>query len=215
METRTQMWARSATLRVLALMTTAAAWTAAAQAPLAETAAPATATDAGSATEPMSYDKARRTAEASLRLHPGSDSRYDYRPLWAGSADLDRDGRPEIVYLYTATQNGGGQQLNELVVMTALADADPRAQSPAPGKNVYDDETYALIRASGHADDAQIHVPGEVEDVALQDGRISVTFSSAKPSRLCGSGKGAMACPAEGRHVWTYVWSPGKLTRSE
>ena len=93
--------------------------------------------------EPMSYDKARRTAEASLRLHPGTDSQYDYRPLWAGNADLDGDGRPEIIYLYTATQTGSAMQLNELVVMTPLAEGDARGQATSPGNSAYDDETYA------------------------------------------------------------------------
>ncbi len=163
--------------------------------------------------EPMSYDKARRTAEASLRLHPGTDSQYDYRPLWAGNADLDGDGRPEIVYLYTATQTGSAMQLNELVVMTPLAEGDARGQATSPGKSAYDDETYALIRASGYADDASVHIPGEMETIAMDGDRIRVTFNSTRSSKLCVRGK--VACPPEGQHAWVYRWSPGKLTRAD
>lgn len=163
--------------------------------------------------EPMSYDKARRTAEASLRLHPGTDSQYDYRPLWAGNADLDGDGRPEIIYLYTATQTGSAMQLNELVVMTPLAEGDARGQATSPGKSAYDDETYALIRASGYADDASVHIPGEMETITMDGDRIRVTFNSTRSSKLCVRGK--VACPPEGQHVWVYRWSPGKLTRAD
>ena len=163
--------------------------------------------------EPMSYDKARRTAEASLRLHPGTDSQYDYRPLWAGNADLDGDGRPEIIYLYTATQTGSVMQLNELVVMTPLAEGDARGQATSPGKSAYDDETYALIRASGYADDASVHIPGEMETITMDGDRIRVTFNSTRSSKLCVRGK--VACPPEGQHAWVYRWSPGKLTRAD
>ncbi|MEN4953861.1 hypothetical protein [Stenotrophomonas indicatrix] len=163
--------------------------------------------------EPMSYDKARRTAEASLRLHPGTDSQYDYRPLWAGNADLDGDGRPEIIYLYTATQTGSAMQLNELVVMTPLAEGDARGQATSPGKSAYDDETYALIRASGYADDASVHIPGEMETITMDGDRIRVTFNRTRSSKLCVRGK--VACPPEGQHAWVYRWSPGKLTRAD
>ena len=164
--------------------------------------------------EPMSYDKARRAAEASLRLHPGTDSQYDYRPLWAGNADLDGDGRPEIIYLYTATQSGGtAQQLNELVVMTPLAEGDARGQTASPGKSAYDDETYGLIRASGYADDAAVHIPGEMETITMDGDRIRVTFNSTRNSKLCVRGK--VACPPEGQHAWVYRWTPGKLIRAE
>ncbi|WP_340569421.1 hypothetical protein [Stenotrophomonas sp. G106K1] len=163
--------------------------------------------------EPMSYDKARRAAEASLRLHPGTDSQYDYRPLWAGNADLDGDGRPEIIYLYTATQTGSAMQLNELVVMTPLAEGDARGQAASPGKSAYDDETYALIRASGYADDAAVHIPGEMETITMDGDRIRVTFNSTRNLKLCVRGK--VACPPEGQHAWVYRWTPGKLTRAE
>lgn len=179
---------------------------------LAQDATPADA-KAEAPNEPMSYDKARRTAEASLRLHPGTDSQYDYRPLWAGNADLDGDGRPEIIYLYTATQTGSAMQLNELVVMTPLAEGDARGQATSPGKSAYDDETYALIRASGYADDAVVHIPGEMETITMDGDRIRVTFNSTRSSKLCVRGK--VACPPEGQHAWVYRWSPGKLTRAD
>ncbi|WP_375070437.1 hypothetical protein AB9L18_09300 [Stenotrophomonas lactitubi] len=184
---------------------------------LAQDATPADAKDEAKSeakSEPMSYDKARRTAEASLRLHPGTDSQYDYRPLWAGNADLDGDGRPEIIYLYTATQSGGtAQQLNELVVMTPLAEGDARGQAASPGKSAYDDETYALIRASGYADDAAVHIPGDMETITMDGDRIRVTFNSTRNSKLCVRGK--VTCPPEGQHAWVYRWTPGKLTRAE
>ena len=184
---------------------------------LAQDATPADAKDEAKSeakNEPMSYDKARRTAEASLRLHPGTDSQYDYRPLWAGNADLDGDDRPEIIYLYTATQSGGtAQQLNELVVMTPLAEGDARGQAASPGKSAYDDETYALIRASGYADDAAVHIPGEMETITVDGDRIRVTFNSTRNSKLCVRGK--VTCPPEGQHAWVYRWTPGKLTRAE
>lgn len=162
----------------------------------------------------LSYDKARRTAEASLRLHPGTDARYDYRALWAGSADLDGDGRVEVVYLYTATEAAAGSaQLNELVVMTPLRDGDPRGQAAIPGKSVYDDETYALIRSSGYADDSTVHIPGDVESIRMDGDRIAVSFTSEKGSRLCERGRGKPLCPPDGRQEWVYRWTPGTLTR--
>jgi len=169
---------------------------------------------AGDAPAPMSYDKARRTAEAALRLHPGTDARYDYRVVWAGSADLDGDGRVEVLYLYTATEAAAGTaQLNELVVMTPLRDGDPRGQAAAPGSNVYDDETYALIRAAGYADDSSVHVPGEVESVRMEGDRIIVSFTGEKGSRLCERVRGKPSCPPEGRQERVYRWAPGTLTR--
>jgi len=168
----------------------------------------------GDATAPMSYDKARRTAEAALRLHPGTDARRDYRVLWAGSADLDSDGRVEVLYLYTATEAAAGSaQLNELVAMTPLRDGDPRGQAAAPGSNVYEDETYALIRAAGYADDSSVHVPGEVESIRMDGDRITVSFTSEKGSRLCERVRGKPSCPPEGRQEWVYRWAPGTLTR--
>lgn len=162
----------------------------------------------------MSYDRSRRTAEASLRLHPGTDARYEYRVVWAGSADLDGDGRVEVIYLYTATEaTAGTAQLNELVVMTPLRDGDPRGQAAAPGSSVYDHETYALIRAAGYADDSSVHVPGEVESIRMEGGRITVSFASEKGSRLCERVRGKPSCPPEGRHEWIYRWAPGTLTR--
>jgi len=169
---------------------------------------------AGDARAPMSYDKARRSAEAALRLHPGTDARYDYRVLWAGSADLDGDGRVEVLYLYTATEAAAGTaQLNELAVMTPLRDGDPRGQAAAPGSSVYDDETYALIRAGGYADDSSVHVPGEVESVRMEGDRIIVSFTGEKGSRLCERVRGKPSCPPEGRQEWVYRWAPGTLTR--
>lgn len=169
---------------------------------------------AGDAPAPMSYDKARRTAEAALRLHPGTDARRDYRVLWAGSADLDGDGRAEVVYLYTATEAAAGTaQLNELAVMTALREGDPRGQAAAPGSSVYDDETYALIRAAGYADDTSAHIPGEVESIHMEGDRITVSFTSETGSRLCERVRGKPSCPPEGRQEWVYRWAPGTLTR--
>ena len=181
-------------------------------APLLAADAPAAEGDAG--TTAMSYDKARRTAEAALRLHPGSDARYDYRVLWAGSADLDGDGHAEVVYLYTATEAAAtSAQLNELVVMTPLRDGDPRGQAAVPGTSVYDDETYALIRGAGYADDSSVHIPGEVESVRMDGDRITVSFTSEKGSRLCERARGKPACPPAGRQEWVYGWAPGALTR--
>jgi len=104
-------------------------------------------------------------------------------------------------------------QLNELVVMTPLAEGDARGQATSPGKSAYDDETYALIRASGYADDASVHIPGEMETITMDGDRIRVTFNSTRSSKLCVRGK--VACPPEGQHAWVYRWSPGKLTRAD
>ncbi len=56
---------------------------------------------------PPSLVQAFHAAEANLRLIPGGDIESGFRPVWTAVADLDGDGRAEVVCFYTSDYSGG------------------------------------------------------------------------------------------------------------
>lgn len=106
---------------------------------------------------PPSLVQALHAAEASLRLIPGGDIESDFRPAWTAVADLDGDGRSEVVYFYTSTYTGGSfAQSNVVAVMTELTANDPRGQANPKSLSRMEAEDFAAIRESGYGDDAGI-----------------------------------------------------------
>jgi len=164
---------------------------------------------------PPSLVQALKAAEATLQLIPGSDIELDYRPAWTGVADLDGDGRSEIIYFYTSTYTGGvAAQRNVVAVMTALMHDDPRGKENPKSLSPVDAEDYAAIRASGYADDAGLQIPGAVQSIRIDGSRIIVDFIVTAGATVCEIPRDFRhVCPPEGKYQWVLHWAPGKLTR--
>ena len=172
----------------------------------------------------LTIPEARYAAAASIRLIPGDDIESDHHAHILRIADLDDDGVREIVYLLTAFNTGSTfDATNDLVVMTRLKKGDKRGLSPYPGSSRVTDADYAEIRKSGYADDASVHIPGEVERLYTRgDNRVEVWFLSKEDSPICkrsvetsAGRKATKHCPPPGWHHWVYTWTPGKLKRVE
>ncbi len=166
---------------------------------------------------PPSLVQALKAAEATLQLIPGDDIELDFRPAWTGVADLDGDGRSEIIYFYTSTYTGGTfAQRNVVAVMTALTPDDPRGKENPKSLSPVDAEDYAAIRASGYADDAGMQIPGAVQSIRIEGSRIIVDFIVIAGATVCEIPRGFRhVCPPEGPYQWVLHWTPGKLTRQE
>lgn len=164
---------------------------------------------------PPSLVQAYRAAEASLRRIPGDDIESDFRPVWTGVADLDGDGRSEVVYFYTSTYTGGSfAQSNVVAVMTALTANDPRGQENPKSLSRVDAEDFAAIRESGYGDDAGIQIPGAVQSIRIDGNRIIVAFTVTAGATVCEIPRDFRhVCPPDGNYTWTLRWTPGKLTR--
>ena len=63
---------------------------------------------AASQASPPSLVQAFNAAEASLRRIPGDDIESDFRPVWTAVADLDGDGRADIVAANAGNAASGG-----------------------------------------------------------------------------------------------------------
>ncbi|MFL0337087.1 hypothetical protein [Stenotrophomonas maltophilia] len=164
---------------------------------------------------PPSLVQAYRAAEANLRLIPGDDIESDFRPVWTAVADLDGDGRAEVVYFYTSTYTGGSfAQRNVVAVMTALAANDPRGQENRNSLSPVEAEDYAAIRQYGYGDDAVEQIPGAIHAIRIQGDRIIVDFTVTAGATVCEwKSPNRHVCPPEGDYTWTLRWTPGKLTR--
>lgn len=175
----------------------------------------------------LTIPEARYAAAASIQLIPGDDIEFDHHAHKLTTSDLDRDRIPEIVYLLTATNTGSSfDATNDLVVMTRLKKGDKRGLSPYPGSSKVTDADYAEIRKSGYADDARVHIPGEVHRLGIWGDKwgdkIEVSFVVEEDSPICkrfvetSSGRKATKhCPPPGWHNWVYAWTLGKLKRVE
>jgi hypothetical protein len=171
---------------------------------------------------PITRQAAQRATEASLRANDPGDGEveYDYRARHVQAVDLDGDGAQEIVYLLTSTNTGfgPGDATNALIVMTWLKPDDLRGVAPYPGSPSHDVEINEKIRASGYADDAGVHVPGEVERIRIDGTTIIVTFLSKTGSPICqprDEKSRGYPCPSPGRHTWRYRWTPEHIVRVE
>ena len=169
---------------------------------------------------PPSLVQALKAAEATLQLIPGDDIELDFRPAWTGVADLDGDGRSEIIYFYTSTYTGGTfAQRNVVAVMTALTPDDPRGKENPKSLSPVDAEDYAAIRASGYADDAGMQIPGAVQSIRIEGSRIIVDFIVTAGATVCEIPRHDRdfrpVCPPEGPYQWILHWTPGKLTQQE
>jgi hypothetical protein len=164
---------------------------------------------------PPSLVQALHAAEASLRLIPGDDIESDFRPAWTAVADLDGDGRSEVVYFYTSDYSGGSfAQSNVVAVMTALAENDPRGQENPKSLSRTEAEDFAAIRESGYGDDAGIQIPGAVRSIRIEGNRIIVAFTVTAGATVCEIPRDFRhVCPPDGNYTWTLRWTPGKLTR--
>jgi len=164
---------------------------------------------------PPSLVQAYRAAEASLRRIPGDDIESDFRPVWTGVADLDGDGRSEVVYFYTSTYTGGSfAQSNVVAVMTALTANDPRGQENPKSLSRVDAEDFAAIRESGYGDDAGIQIPGAVQSIRIDGNRIIVAFTVTAGATVCEIPRDFRhVCPPDGNYTWALRWTPGTLAR--
>ena len=164
---------------------------------------------------PPSLVQAYHAAEANLRLIPGDDIESDFRPVWTGVADLDGDGRAEVVYFYTSDYSGGSfAQRNVVAVMTALAENDPRGQENKNSLSPVEAEDYAAIRRYGYADDAVEQIPGAIRAIRIQGDRIIVDFTVSAEATVCEwKSPNRHVCPPDGNYIWMLRWTPGKLTR--
>ncbi|QDL28296.1 hypothetical protein [Stenotrophomonas maltophilia] len=164
---------------------------------------------------PPSLVQAYRAAEASLRRIPGDDIESDFRPVWTGVADLDGDGRSEVVYFYTSTYTGGSfAQSNVVAVMTALTADDPRGKENPKSLSRVDAEDFAAIRESGYGDDAGIQIPGAVQSIRIDGNRIIVAFTVTAGATVCEIPRDFRhVCPPDGNYTWTLRWTPGTLAR--
>lgn len=167
------------------------------------------------AVPPPSLVQAFHAAEANLRRIPGDDIESDFRPVWTGVADLDGDGQAEVVYFYTSTYSGGTfAQSNRVAVMTALAANDPRGQENPKSLSPVDAEDYAAIRRYGYGDDARLQIPGAVQSLRIEGGRIMVNFRVTAGATVCEWKRpNERDCPPEGDYTWTLRWTPGTLAR--
>ncbi|PJL11614.1 hypothetical protein [Stenotrophomonas lactitubi] len=171
---------------------------------------------AASNASPPSLIQAFNAAEASLRRIPGDDIERDFRPVWTAVADLDADGRAEVIYLYTSTFSGGSfAQSNVVAVMTALAADDPRGKENPKSLSAVDAEDLAAIRASGYGNDAGKQIPGAVHSIRVEGDRIIVAFKIVAGAHTCDFVDYKHVCPPDGDYIWTLRWTPGKLTRAE
>ena len=163
---------------------------------------------------PPSLVQAYLAAEANLRLIPGDDIESDFRPVWTAVADLDGDGRAEVVYFYTSTYTGGSfAQRNVVAVMTALTANDPRGQENPNSLSPVEAEDYAAIRQYGYGDDAVEQIPGAIRAIRIQGDRIIVDFTVSAGATVCEwKSPNRHVCPPDGNYTWTLRWTPGKLT---
>jgi len=157
-----------------------------------------------------------------LRANDPGDGEVEhgYRARHVQTVDLDGDGAQEIIYLLTATNTGfgSGDATNALIVMTWLKPDDLRGVAPYPESHSYDVEINEKIRASGYADDAGVHIPGEVERIRIDGTTIIVTFLSKMGSPICqprDEKSRGYPCPPPGKHTWRYRWTPEHIVRVE
>ncbi|MDG9844547.1 hypothetical protein, partial [Stenotrophomonas sp. GD04054] len=157
---------------------------------------------------PPSLVQAYLAAEANLRLIPGDDIESDFRPVWTAVADLDGDGRAEVVYFYTSTYTGGSfAQRNVVAVMTALTAIDPRGQENPNSLSPVEAEDYAAIRQYGYGDDAVEQIPGAIRAIRIQGDRIIVDFTVSAGATVCEwKSPNRHVCPPDGNYTWTLRW---------
>lgn len=157
---------------------------------------------------PPSPVQAQRAADAAAGNRFGDDIQSDFRARRVQVADLDGDGRSEILFLLTATCSQANFDCeNSLTVLDALRPNDGRAQ-PSRLSDAAEKAHLARVRALGYVENASAQIPGEVESIQVEGGRISVAFVARKDAPQC-----ADNCPPPGRHTWHYAWTPGALTR--
>jgi hypothetical protein len=162
--------------------------------------------------------QAVRAANVWRAYEPGDDVRHDFRAGHVLIADFDRDGVDEIVYLGTATCNGSTSDCqNDIYVMTPLTRHDPRIH-PGPLDNDFMTDFWRRARASGYGNDASLHIPGDVERVAIVGRRICVVFTASLDSPIClrkqrEAHPRMEQCPPPGRYAWVLSWRKGQVLR--
>lgn len=158
-----------------------------------------------------------RAANISAEARPGDDIQFDHVARHVQIADLDRNGVDEVVYLQTATCIGAGFDCtNDVIVMRPMRDSDSFWR-PSELDNDYAVDLKRRGRQIGYAEDASLHVPGEVRSLVIVGDRIQVTFEVLRDSPICKRSIQRAAsdpCPEPGRYRWTLSWRPSKVSKT-
>ncbi|MGG2099424.1 hypothetical protein [Stenotrophomonas sp. NRRL B-14846] len=164
---------------------------------------------------PPSLVQAYRAAEASLRRIPGDDIESDFRPVWTGVADLDGDGRAEVVYFLHVHLHRWQLRAKQCRGGDDGADGERSARQENPKSlSPVEAEDYAAIRRYGYGDDAAEQIPGAIRAIRIQGDRIIVDFTVTAGATVCEwMSPNRHVCPPEGHYTWTLRWTPGKLAR--
>jgi hypothetical protein len=171
-------------------------------------------------------------SEAAVRIanlwsridYPGDAHEAYQRAQHVHAADLDGDGREEVIYLRRVTCYGGGSSAgcaNEVTVLrTPIAGSSWLHKTSEANISIFDDPKASVI-ASGYERDAMLQIPGDITRLTILDGAIQVTFVASLKSDTCVRDHSRFSavppqpdtCPAPGRHVWRLHWKPGELSR--
>ncbi|MET1024581.1 MAG: hypothetical protein ABWX87_09765 [Pseudoxanthomonas sp.] len=167
-----------------------------------------------------------RAANLWSRIEYPGDAHEGYnRPEFVNAADLDGDGRDEVIYLQRITCDGGGSHdcTNEVSVLRTPIRPDSWVlTSPDPFITMFGDSRQSIVE-SGYDHDAYLQIPGDIEKLAIVGHTIRVTFIATLKSHACnrpfrvagGPMSREPACPQPGRYVWILQWKPGELKRLE
>lgn len=137
----------------------------------------------------------------------------------AQAADLDGDGKEEILFLATARCVGANFDCpNELVVLVAGPPA-PIVSALSPDELALRDAAARTGYRFGHNE----QVPGEVERIRVLNRQVEVSFLVKEDSPICkrlyttgnGEQKETIHCPDPGRYRWSYRWTGGKLVKAQ
>lgn len=164
-----------------------------------------------------------RAANLWTRIQYPGDAHESYEPArYVQIADLDQNGKDEVIYLHRIPCDGGGSFdcTNSVTVLKTPISRDAEVlRSKGPFVSMFDDPKQSVIDL-GYEYDASLHVPGEIKKLVIVGHTIRVTFMATLESHACLRGLrkrhpewSQSDCPPPGRYVWTLQWKPGELKR--